>query len=344
MRFALFTNTGIGNLIFLLPLANALSKKGSVDLISDSVFQSEKILDGISNHPFDNIIPSHHRSAYIKAIAASVLRKYDIAFLDYFSSGRKNLIIANCIARQVVTNRIPAELPGFALRKVRFCPPAKDVLEFTQYMRFINPDFGNEDLRNAMPTYQAKKAVENLPSAYITIQPGTGNNETPWKTWPVDRFRKLIELVGEKYPSLSIVLIGDENEKWLAEYFSDLENTQSLVGRLKLEELPGVIAGARAHIGGDSGPAHVAGIVGTPSVVVFGATDPKLLSWHFVDPEKHKCLASNPPCHPCYRPYLPNHTRVSHPSQCPDFNCIKSIQPEQVFAELVKLMQHAVVE
>jgi heptosyltransferase-2 len=42
-----------------------------------------------------------------------------------------------------------------------------------------------------------------------------------------------------------------------------------------LPEALGVLAEARLFLGNDSGLAHLAGAAGTPSVVVFGSTDPE---------------------------------------------------------------------
>lgn len=45
--------------------------------------------------------------------------------------------------------------------------------------------------------------------------------------------------------------------------------------RPTVAELPGVLAAAGAFVGNDSGPAHVAGAVGAPGVVLFGPTRPE---------------------------------------------------------------------
>jgi ADP-heptose:LPS heptosyltransferase len=52
-------------------------------------------------------------------------------------------------------------------------------------------------------------------------------------------------------------------------------------------------------IGGDSGPLHLAAAVDTPTVGIYGPTDPKRLAprgtWHRV-------VAQAAPCAPCYTP------------------------------------------
>jgi ADP-heptose:LPS heptosyltransferase len=48
----------------------------------------------------------------------------------------------------------------------------------------------------------------------------------------------------------------------------------TVVDELTLEELAGVLAGGRLCVGNDSGVSHLAAALGTPTVAVFGATDP----------------------------------------------------------------------
>ena len=60
-------------------------------------------------------------------------------------------------------------------------------------------------------------------------------------------------------------------------------------GRLDLRGLAGRVASARLLLCGDTGVAHVATAVGTPSVLLFGPTDPA--QWGpALDPQLHEVL------------------------------------------------------
>jgi heptosyltransferase III len=45
---------------------------------------------------------------------------------------------------------------------------------------------------------------------------------------------------------------------------------------LSLPETAALLASARAWLGNDSGPSHLAALCGTPSTVLFGPTDPRV--------------------------------------------------------------------
>src|SRR5450756_834066 len=74
------------------------------------------------------------------------------------------------------------------------------------------------------------------------------------------------------------VLLGSAGEKAVnaeAASLAKKARVYDLSGRTSLPEALGVIAEARLFLGNDSGLAHLAGAAGTPSVVVFGSTDPE---------------------------------------------------------------------
>jgi ADP-heptose:LPS heptosyltransferase len=79
------------------------------------------------------------------------------------------------------------------------------------------------------------------------------------KNWPLDRFREVARALRAEWCA------GPEDE--LAEKAIRIPDLYDLAGRL---------AGARVFIGNDSGIAHLAAAVGTPVVVLFGPTDPRV--------------------------------------------------------------------
>jgi ADP-heptose:LPS heptosyltransferase len=116
---------------------------------------------------------------------------------------------------------------------------------------------------------EARRPVPVRVHPYLAVVVGTS---WPSKDWPVERWRRFCELVVEHTP-LDVVLVG---AAWPGGGGHALPGSRivDLRGRTSLEELAGVLAGARVAVGPDTGPGHVAAAVGTPYVGVFGPTDP----------------------------------------------------------------------
>jgi ADP-heptose:LPS heptosyltransferase len=79
------------------------------------------------------------------------------------------------------------------------------------------------------------------------------------------------------------VLLGEtEIEKWPAELIRQFEAIADVHRPATLLELLDEIAAARVFIGNDSGPGHLAGIIGVRTVSLFGASDP--IRWRPLGP------------------------------------------------------------
>jgi heptosyltransferase-2 len=95
------------------------------------------------------------------------------------------------------------------------------------------------------------------------------------KRWDLARFAAVFDALAAR--GLSVVLLGSAGEREVNAEAASLSRTArvaDLSGRTTLPEALGVLASARLFVGNDSGLAHLASAAGTPSVVVFGATDP----------------------------------------------------------------------
>jgi heptosyltransferase-2 len=96
------------------------------------------------------------------------------------------------------------------------------------------------------------------------------------KLWPAEAFAELASGLRER--GLQPVLLGSPAEAGIAAAVSTSAGwaIPSLVGRDRLDLLPRLLARLACLVSGDTGVAHLAAAVGTPTVTLFGPTDPRL--------------------------------------------------------------------
>ena len=122
----------------------------------------------------------------------------------------------------------------------------------------------------ASDSARALLASHAVRGAYLVVHPGAGADV---KLWPVHRWRALLD--GLRAEGLSIVVTGSDAERGLAaELLDSLVGGVSLAGETPLDILIEVLRGATLVLGPDCGPLHLAVAVGTPSLHIFGPSDP----------------------------------------------------------------------
>jgi len=116
----------------------------------------------------------------------------------------------------------------------------------------------------------------------IVIHPGSGSRE---KCWPLDRFIGLIlRLKSTKHP-LKVVVGEVEQERLSPEDLARLTQATDVIQPASFVELLDLLKTAHGYIGNDSGPSHLAGILGVPTLALFGPTNPRV--WRPVGPKVH---------------------------------------------------------
>ncbi|MCM8811744.1 MAG: glycosyltransferase family 9 protein [Candidatus Omnitrophica bacterium] len=100
-----------------------------------------------------------------------------------------------------------------------------------------------------------------LDKAPVAIHPWTSN---PAKSWPVSDFQTLVGLLVRA--NQTVIIIGVPESPSLTKGWE--EGAFNLSGQIPLGLLPPVLRRCRLLITNDSGPAHVAAGVGTPSIIV----------------------------------------------------------------------------
>jgi ADP-heptose:LPS heptosyltransferase len=103
----------------------------------------------------------------------------------------------------------------------------------------------------------------------VVIHPGAGK---PEKCWPVERFIKLAEKLKRKRIAARVLLGEAEIEKWPADAIEHIAQAAEVHRPATPIDLLNQITSASAFVGNDSGPAHLAGIIGVPTIALFGTS------------------------------------------------------------------------
>tara|TARA_R110000787_G_scaffold63679_11_gene144148 strand:+ start:249172 stop:250119 length:948 start_codon:yes stop_codon:yes gene_type:complete len=121
-----------------------------------------------------------------------------------------------------------------------------------------------------------------LPPSFTMLVPGGGGNR-PKKLWSAENYHDIACRLD--LGSAPAVVVGTEDERArAAEIIADAPNALNLAGKTSLLQLVGIAKAAKAALGNDSGPMHVAAVAGTPSVVLYSEdSDPALCAQRGAD-------------------------------------------------------------
>ena len=141
------------------------------------------------------------------------------------------------------------------------------------------------------------------------------------KVWDSARVVELCRLLGAR--GTTVLLLGAPSDVPAVEAVRRQTRAPSLAGRDGPELLAPLLAELDALVSGDTGVAHLAAALGTPVVVLFGPTDPRLTT-----PRGPVAVVRRDvPCAPCFYRTCP----IDHP-------CMRAIEASEVVERLDALL------
>jgi ADP-heptose:LPS heptosyltransferase len=169
----------------------------------------------------------------------------------------------------------------------------------------------------------------------VVINPNSGEMALQ-RRWPAERFQRLAQWLIEQKDAL-VVFIGSKEEAPYVETISRETRSEGnrvldLSGRLNLGELSALLHLADLLVTNDSGPLHLAVLMGTPTVSLFGPESPQL--YGPLGPN-HRVLYKGLYCSPCLSVYNTKETG------CSDNKCLKEISLEEVMAATEEILSHS---
>ncbi|MBI4017066.1 MAG: glycosyltransferase family 9 protein [Candidatus Aenigmarchaeota archaeon] len=142
---------------------------------------------------------------------------------------------------------------------------------------------------------------------YVIINPGTGRQN---KYWVAERWAQVADaLISEGY---LVILTGSAADIQECGKIQNVMNCKAamLAGKTTLRQLLALVAHASLVLSPDTGIAHFAVSLGTPSITLFGPIPPALAGY---EDAKHKCIVKILPCSYCAKAVCP---RADKPNEC----------------------------
>jgi len=165
----------------------------------------------------------------------------------------------------------------------------------------------------------------------LGFHPGTGS---ALRQWPENYFTALADLLIENL-NATIVFFGSQEEKSLitriASRVKNKDKVHTLAGEFSMKEFMLMVKQLKLFVGNVSGPSHISGVLGVPTLAVFaGSVTP--YEWHPLGC-KTMCVRVDVPCAPCC---------LAIPEQCSyNLKCLKLLYPEKVYEAAKELLAEA---
>jgi len=162
---------------------------------------------------------------------------------------------------------------------------------------------------------------------FVCLHPGTSWRGR-YKRWFPKKFSAVADHIIENY-GLDVVLLFTEEERGIVEEIaSKTRNELQLSPKVNQRQLAYIIGKAVLYVGLDSGSMHVASLVKTPIVALFGPTN--IIHdrpYHYAP---YRLVHGDADCAPC---------RVR---DCDDRVCMHSIEPQHVTAAIDELLEEII--
>ncbi len=241
-------------------------------------------------------------------------RRYDLA-LDLQGNLKSGLLARLSGARHVWGIGPPQSREGNALfvRRRIDCPAGNRV---DAYHALVEAALGP----GPRPPPQLPAVPTGPP--VLALHPGTSRFGAH-KRWPGSHFAELGARLVRRLGLPAVVTAGPGEEESAQAVVDAIGRDARLARPGDLRALVDLLAGARLCVAADTGPAHIAAVLGVPTVTLFGPKDPAVVAP--VGP-KAVALTASIRCSPC---------ALRH---CPDPACMEALSVERVEREALALL------
>lgn len=311
--------TSLGDVIFTLPLVNALKDNG--DEVGYLV--AEKGLGVIQNNPSItkvHFVPLNEWKKrpfslktfleFIQIVKEIRKEKYDIA-LDCQQMFKSLSLFLFCGAKRRITFKDARELSVLAGNE--FVTPKAKFRDFNYHIVERNLDFARHlgivpvEIKFNLPnsSIEAKNKIDEITSHFefgkpiIVLSPAT-----TWanKHWDNENWARLAESI---YDKCNLVFTGTSADEQLIENILACTSKPikyfNLVGKTNINELRELFSRSKIVVSPDSGSTHLAWATSNPEVVSIFTCTPSKRFGPYGNSKKYFALQANLSCQPCFK-------------------------------------------
>ena len=315
------TGGWIGDMILLTPALRAL-KKGLHDA-NITVLVNPLVKELMERNPYLDSVIVYDKRGTQKGIRGMwkmadrlKLERFDIAVILHPNSVRSAILSYMAGIPERVGSKIRGRGP-FLTMKVAW---RRNVHEVQRYLDVVS-SIVNVDRNGKLEFWGIREEDETFVNDVLGDHTGpvVGINPfTTWpsKRWPVERFARLVDLISCRFDT-RVVLTGDIDDAYLGSKLMKQVSSKpiNLIGHTTLWQLGALIKHCHLYVTCDSGPMHISAALGTPTVSLFGPTDPVR---HSPYGQGHTVVRKKTECAPCYK------------RKCKSYDCMQAIQIEDV--------------
>jgi ADP-heptose:LPS heptosyltransferase len=171
----------------------------------------------------------------------------------------------------------------------------------------------------------------------VVIHPGSGAAVKLWRTEAWSTCADMLPALFTTSMPVRIILTGSESERPMLEEISQGMTVQPvLVTDANVGQLAAILKRAQMVLGVDSGPLHLAVAQSTPTVHIFGPTDPHIFGPWGAD-RQHIVIASTQRCPTC--PSIPCGRLDFRATEVAAHPCVRLIPEQQVEAAVTTMLK-----
>jgi len=313
----------------MLPAANVtlVSKPGTADIFLDSDFVDEVLVydrSGLASR-WNQVREWQQRKFDLAVLFQNAFEAAAIAFLarvpiriGYGTEGRSALLTDS------------ARVPGWKNERhesfyyLNLVAELDRLLRGTSSVESVSPDFtlGVSESRKRNAHQILHEHGTRIGEPLVLLCPGSINSRA--KRWPAERYAALADRLIKS--GANVALIGSLAELDVSRQVCERAVHQPimLTGKTTVADATAIISIADVLITNDTGPAHIGAALNTPTLVIFGPTNP-LTTYPL---SRNAEIIRHPPeCAPCML------------RDCPiDHRCMTAITVEEVFERVCAMM------
>lgn len=261
----------LGDIVMALPVLRAIRKARpdfAITLIGKAAFQP--LFDRLDVG--EDFIPIPNKGLGYFKYFYQLRRDYPDTYLLFTNSTRSDLeaFLTRC------PQRFGMVRPGKTRRLLTktYCLPST-VDETQQHQSYV--------WQRMMESYGLLEPLDtsplgcNTPTGRPQVAMICGTENAPEKRWPIDHWRSLVGQLLDAVPEVQILLYGTSADRAIACQVADgftAEVIHNLAGKTDLAQFCDGLQKCHVVVCNDTGGMHLANMMGTPVVAVFGPTNP----------------------------------------------------------------------